>query len=76
MIKNSHAFERTVMKGMTPSLRWKGEDTAAWQKKADAKLRELLALDSFEKCPANYTVEYEKKLENCKEIRFTFESEA
>lgn len=76
MIKNSHAFERTVMKGMTPSLRWKGEDTAAWQKKADAKLRELLALDSFEKCPANYTVEYEKKLKNCKEIRFTFESEA
>lgn len=75
MIKNSHDFERTVMSSMTPSLRWKGEEVGAWQEKAHAKLWELLNLDGFEKCEPNFTVEYEKELENCREIRFTFESE-
>ena len=76
MIKNSHEFERTVMKKVTPAFRWKGEEVGAWQEKAHAKLWELLGLAQFEKCDPNYTVEYEKELENCREIRFTFESEA
>ena len=50
------------------------ENLSQWQKKAEEKLTELLGLP-YEKCEPLFDKEYEKELPDCKEIRFTFQSE-
>ncbi len=60
----------------TPSMRYDGsEPFEKWQEKAYNKLYELLGLDKFEKCPLDIEVEYDKEVDDRREIRFNFQSE-
>ncbi len=65
-----------MMQEIVPSMRWQeGEDVAAWQEKARAKLREVLGLPFASKAE-NFRIEWTKEDDpKWNEIRFTFESE-
>ncbi len=65
-----------AMKDVKPSMRFKqGEDFAAWQDEARAKLMELLGLP-LEQAEENFRIEWTKDDDpTCTEIRFLFESE-
>lgn len=75
-VTHSKFSEFKNLQNLTPSLIFNPEKEALseWQKKAEEKLKELLGLP-YEKCDPLFTVEYEKELTDCKEIRFTFQSE-
>ena len=57
-------YNLKLIEGINPALRYKeGEDFAAWQAKARAKLVELLGLDHMVKADDDlFTVEYCKVL--------------
>ena len=65
-----------MMQEIVPSMRWQeGEDVAAWQEKARAKLREVLGLPFASKAE-NFRVEWTREDDpKWNETRFTFESE-
>lgn len=70
----NYAVER--LQNMKPSMRYDGkEDFYAWQQRAYNKLYELLGLDRFEKCPLDIEVEYDREVDERREIRFNFRSE-
>ena len=61
---------------LSPALRYTGDEPfEQWQKRARAKLNELLGMDKFVPCAPNVRIEYEKPFGDAKETRFTFESE-
>lgn len=70
-------YNLELIKQTEPALRYKdGEDFAAWQAEARAKLRELLGLDNMKKAEDDcFTVEYQKETEEYTEYRFTLQSE-
>lgn len=64
-----------LMSRIKPSLRMKdGEDLACWQKKARARLKELLGYP-FETCDPDFRVEWTKTENGVTETRFLFCSE-
>lgn len=71
------AFENSkeLIQKVVPSMAYKGENIEAWKKASKEKLSELLGMDKFTSVPLELNIEYEKKLENATEIRFTFQSE-
>ena len=71
------AFENTkkILKNVKPSMAYDGSDFSMWQKNAREKLSELLGMDKFTKVPAELEIEYDTKIENAREIRFTYKSE-
>lgn len=75
-ISHSKLTEIKHLEKLKPSLAFEPEkeDFQSWQKRAEEKLTELLGLP-YKKCEPFFTVEYEKELPDCKEIRFTFQSE-
>lgn len=76
MNHNPHKIHKLALDSITPSLRYKGDDVASWQKNARAKLKELLGLDRV--TPAKddkFTVEYERELDGFTDRRITFQSE-
>lgn len=77
MERNQDPVKHTLKltKAIVPSMRYTGGSFEEWQKKARAKLAELLGMDKFEKCEECFEIEFEKEHETFKEIRFTFQSE-
>lgn len=72
---NTHEYEFKLFREMTPTLRYDGkEDFAEWQKRARAKLTELLGLPLT---PGTHGLEIEYKTdgEGYTEYRFTVETE-
>lgn len=66
-------YNHARVAGITPSLRLTaGEDFAAWQKRARARLSALLGMDKFEKCAPQLSVEWTKEHGYGHEIRITF----
>lgn len=51
------------------------ENFFEWQKKARAKLSELLGLDKFVKCESNFKIKYKREHKTFTEIKFIFQSE-
>ena len=74
-MKSAYEFNIELMKKVKPSMSYKGENFLQWQKEARQKLIELTGLDRFEKTEPELEIEYEQKIENATEIRFTFASE-
>lgn len=76
-ILHSELTEFRELKNTLPSMAFdpKKESFSLWQERAEKKLTELLGLP-YKKCEAEFIKEYEKDLDDCKEIRFTFQSEA
>ena len=74
-MKSAYEFNIELMKKVKPSMSYKGENFLQWQKEARQKLIELTGLDRFEKTEPLLEIEYEQKIENATEIRFTFASE-
>lgn len=74
-MKNSYENNKYFLNKVKPSMAYDGGDINLWQKSAKEKLLELLGMDRFCKVSADVDVEYEKKIDNCTEIRFTFQSE-
>ena len=66
-----------LIKAVTPSMRYQeGEDFAAWQKEARAKLMELLGMQNIQRAQDDqFTIEYTKETEEYTEYRFTLQSE-
>ena len=56
-------------------MAYKGEAVDEWKMSARQKLSELLGMDKFCKVDADLNIEFENKLDNSTEIRFTFQSE-
>jgi len=77
-MKNFLPMEYAVkrLETVKPSMRYDGsEPFEKWQEKAYNKVYELLGLDKFEKCDLDIEIEYDKIVEDRREIRFTFQSE-
>ena len=70
-------YNLELIKAINPSMRYRdGEDFAAWQKEARAKLAELLGLDNMKKAEDDkFTIEYQKETDEYTEYRFTLQSE-
>lgn len=65
-----------IMEEKIPEMRYDGkENFSDWQKRAKAKLYELLGMDKFEKCDPLFNIEYDKTTEEYREIRYTLQSE-
>lgn len=77
MTMNPMLHNLNLLKTVHPSMRYDGkENFTEWQKRARAKLSELLCLQNIEKAENNnFTVEYTKETEEYTETRFTLESE-
>jgi len=75
-MKTAYAYTQELLKKQKASMAYDGSDVESWKLGARAKLCELLGMDKFEKVAPELEVEYETQLENAKEIRFTFQSEA
>ena len=75
-IRHAKFSEFKALKNTVPSMVFdpKKETFEEWQKKAEEKLKELLGIP-YEICETLFSIEYEKELEKCREIRFTFQSE-
>ncbi len=59
-----------------PEMRYDGkEDFSEWQKRARAKLWELLGLDMISPCDPDFLIESKTETEEYYEIRFSFQSE-
>lgn len=67
---------KKLVAAYTPSMRWDGsEPLETWQKRARAKLSELLGLDRMIPAEKSVVVEFDKQNEDFREIRFKFQSE-
>ncbi len=71
------AFENTkkILSTVEPSMAYNGGDIISWQKNAKEKLSQLLGMDKFTKVLPELEIEYDTRLENAREIRFTYQSE-
>ncbi|MDR1635737.1 MAG: acetylxylan esterase [Treponema sp.] len=65
-----HQFETLPM-----PLAYSGGDPAAWRQRAKEKIAELLAMPVEKPEDDEFTVEWTREHENCREIRFHFKSE-
>jgi cephalosporin-C deacetylase-like acetyl esterase len=75
MLKMPLAHIREKTAAIVPSMRWDGkEDFTAWQNRAKEKLTGLLGLP-FQKCDAQFKIEYQISHETFNETRFVFQSE-
>lgn len=70
-------YNLEIIKSLEPEMRYKaGEDFAAWQTRARAKLVELLGMQNIKRSENNnFTIEYKKECDGYTEYRFTLESE-
>jgi len=75
IMKTAVQHNRERLKTVSPTMSWQGEELPQWQQKARERLRELLGMDRFQRVEPNLCVEYERKVDNATEIRFTFQSE-
>lgn len=75
-ITHSVYTEVHYLEKLKPSMAFCPEEESLlqWQQKAQEKLTELLGLP-YKKCEPLFDKEYEKELPDCREIRFTFQSE-
>lgn len=74
-IRNSKAFINSIAKEVTPSMRYDGkEDFSVWQKKAKAKLAELLKMPQ-KNCEDDFTILGEQEFDTYKKIDFEYQSE-
>lgn len=72
---NSHKYIKNLATNHTPSMRYDGkEEFSAWQKKARAKLEELLGLP-FIKCDDQFAVTARSECDAYTRIDFEFQSE-
>ena len=75
MSLNPQVKHLKMMEEVKPSYRYQaGQDFAAWQQEARARLNELLGLP-LEKCEENFRVEWTKEEETYTEIRFLISTE-
>ena len=75
---NSDICHETIVKNTTPLLSYsKDRDYAEWKKAIKEKLIELSGFDlvAANACPPNMQIESEEERDDCRIIRFTFESE-
>ena len=64
-----------LMGEVRPAFRYsEGEDFAAWQRRARARLEQVLGLP-LERCEENFRIEWTREEEDKTEIRFVFSSE-
>jgi len=75
-MKTAYAYTKELLLQAKPSMAYDGTDPEIWKVGAREKLRELLGMHKFEKVAPELEIEYETQLENAKEIRFTFQTEA
>lgn len=74
-MKTSCDYNRELLKKIVPKMSYCGKDYDKWKTEARKKLSELLGLDNFVKVADEIDIEYEMKLDNATEIRFTFKTE-
>ena len=75
MAMDPRVLHAQLMQSVTPDMRWQeGEDVAAWQQKARAKLREVLGMDKMGKA-CSFRVEWTKEEAQWTETRFILETE-
>ena len=75
MAMDPRVLHAQLMQSVTPDMRWQeGEDVAAWQQKARAKLREVLGMDKMGKA-CSFRVEWTKEETQWTETRFILETE-
>ncbi len=72
---NSHEFEYGILKKSVPTMRYDGKEPFTdWQKRAKAKLAELLGLP-LESCAPETVVEYVNETEDYTEYRMLIQTE-
>ena len=74
-MKTAYEYNMEVVKKITPSMSYKGENYDEWKAKAREKLSELIGLDAFVRVLPELEIEYREKAEGYTEVRFTFQSE-
>jgi dienelactone hydrolase len=75
MIYNPQELRKHQFENLPLSLSYRGGDPAAWREKAREKIVELLAMPREKPAEDEFTVEWTREQENCREIRFYFKSE-
>ena len=74
-MKTAYEHNKELMQLQKPSMAYDGKNLESWKKSAREKLSQLLGMDKFTKVDPELEIEYEKKIDNATEIRFTFQSE-
>lgn len=74
-MKSAYDNNKEILKKVIPTMSYNGEHIDDWKKTARKRLSELLGMDKFCKVDTDLKIEFENKLDNAKEIRFTFQSE-
>lgn len=67
---------KNIVLNTVPSMRWDGtEPISEWQEKARAKLAELVGLDKMIPAEKKTVIEFDREMEDFREIRFRYQSE-
>ncbi len=74
-MKTAYENTKELMQKQIPAMAYDGENFEGWKAAAREKLSELLGMNKFSKVDPEFEIEFEKKIENATEIRFTFQSE-
>lgn len=75
-MKSAYENNKDLMQLQKPALAYGGKDFEAWKNSAREKLSELLGMNKFTYVAPEVEIEYETKIDNAIEIRFTFRTEA
>ena len=74
-MKSAYENNKELLNKQIPSMTYDGKDFETWKISAREKLSELLGMNKFINVDSEIEIEYEEKIDNATEIRFTFQSE-
>lgn len=74
-MRPAYEYEKKILKTITPSMGYRGENYDEWKIAARQKLSDLLGLDRFQKCEPKFMIESREQKDGFLNIRFSFESE-
>lgn len=74
-MKTAYENSKELMQLQKPSMSFDGKDFKTWRVSAREKLSELLGMAKFTDVAPELEIEFEQKIDNATEIRFTFQSE-
>ena len=73
-MKTAYEHTKVLIQKVTPAAAYDGGAFPQWQNSARQTLSQLLGMDKFDKVSPELDIEYETKLPNATEIRFTFQA--
>ena len=74
-MKTAYDYNKELIRKISPSMAYNGENLLEWQISARKRLSLLLGIDKFQKVDSKFNIEFKRKIDGATELRFTYQSE-